>query len=125
MEKREGDITYQKAEDENSRKEENSYSVINTDALPQESQENLFYEEADRKFSLRKLSARSSKIILHRKRTSYKGRKVFDISTAILGVIGIILLIIFIIICARRGWSKSNIYDVSSGNKIGKYYYIY
>ncbi|ORX52170.1 hypothetical protein BCR36DRAFT_411618 [Piromyces finnis] len=80
-------------------------------------QDNYYYDEIDRKCTLRKNNT-GSKIIIHRSRTKYKGKKLFDISIGLLGVIGLLLIIFYIIILVRGGWSKSNIHDVSSGNKI-------
>jgi len=105
--------------DDNSRKDinENSYS---NKIQSQEEQEIFYYDELDRKCTLKRGGTSGSKIILYRARTHYKGKRIFDIATALLGIIGIILLIIFIIINVRRGWSRSDIYDVNSGKRVGK-----
>ncbi|KAG4102509.1 hypothetical protein H8356DRAFT_931058 [Neocallimastix lanati (nom. inval.)] len=104
--------------DDNSRKDinENSYS---NKIQSQEEQEIFYYDELDRKCTLKRGGTSGSKIILYRARTHYKGKRIFDIATALLGIIGIILLIIFIIINVRRGWSRSDIYDVNSGKRVG------
>jgi len=110
----EKDITYEKQESELKLGGiESSAAAINE---PQQAeQENFYYDEFDRKCTLKKTG---SKIILHRKRTKYKGKKLFDISIVLLGIIGILLFVFYIIILARHGWSKSNLYDIDSGNRI-------
>jgi len=114
MSSNEKDITYKKEESDSKIAGIESSSVaINQ---PQQSEpENFYYDELDRKCTLRRSG---SKIILHRARTNYKGKKLFDICIILLGLIGILLFALYIIISARHGWSKSDLYDINSGNRI-------
>jgi len=122
----EQDITYndrvRQYEDDDSnsaRKNEstNSLAEINEGNRPNEEQQEEYYDEFDRKCTIRKSGTTDSKIILHRARTHFKGKKIYDISVLLLGIIGLILLVLYIIICARGGWAKANIYDIDSGNR--------
>jgi len=124
----EQDITYndriRQYEDDDSnsaRKNEstNSLAEINEGNRPNEEQQEEYYDEFDRKCTIRKSGTTDSKIILHRARTHFKGKKIYDISVLLLGIIGLILLVLYIIICARGGWAKANIYDIDSGNRTG------
>jgi len=112
----EQDITFRNNEPGKVDVNENSAAAIN-EKQPSEP-DNYYYDEIDRKCTLRKSGTIGSKIVLHRTRTKYKGKRIFDISIALLGIIGIMLIVFYIIICARGGWSKSNLYDVNKGNKI-------
>jgi len=107
-------------EDNNSRKGEstNSLAEINDKNHQNEEQQEEYYDEYDRKCTIRKSGTVDSKIILYRARTHFKGKKIYDISVLLLGIIGLILLILYIIISARGGWAKANLYDIDSGNRI-------
>ena len=134
----EQDITYNRPmvqnrydDDDYSRKGEslNSLSVMNpNNQQSEEEQQEVYYDEFDRKCTVKRSGTVDSKIILHRSRSNFKGKRIYDISVALLGVIGILFVIFYIIICTRGGWSKKNIYDVNSGDKIGNliiFLYIY
>jgi len=134
MDKNEQDITYRNRagsyeDDDNIRREgsDNSYSVINpsNSQSQDDQQDEIFYDELDRKCTLKKKGTVGSMIILHRARTRYNGKLIFDIAIALLGVVGILMFAAFIFINIRKGWSESNIYDVSAGNKISKNLFIY
>lgn len=59
----------------------------------------------------------SSRIILYHNKTDYKGKKLFNISLILLGLVGFLFLLLYIIIAIRGGWAQSEINDFSTRNK--------